>query len=85
MANFGRSILEGSGSCGNAGRGDSIEREGGEGEWVSNQGDIVVRVGGAGPRKQDGSIAAMPGQRSRKYFESFKFKGRGEGEGDDPG
>ena len=56
-----------------------------EGEWVSN-GVIGVRVEGARPRKQDGSIPAMPGQRSRKYFESFKFKGRGGGRGgNDPG
>ena len=31
------------------------------------------------PRKQDGSIPALPGQRLRKYFESFKFKGEREG------
>ena len=47
-------------------------------EWVSNP--VIWEWGGARPRKQDGSIPAMPGQRSRKYFESFKFKGR-EGEG----
>ena len=53
------------------------------GRWLSNP--VILgcseRVGGARPRKQDGSVPAPLGQRAGKYFESFKFKGREEGEG----